>query len=68
MDIPLVIINPIKGTYFKFAIEVNGEVFHADKEKDNLKLQELLYKDWVLFTIWVFSNTKKQKNYGTIDT
>lgn len=68
VDIPLVIINPIKGTYFKFAIEVNGEVFHADKEKDNLKLQELLYKDWVLFTIWVFSSTKKQKNYGTIET
>lgn len=68
VDIPLVIIDQEKGAFCKFAIEVNAEIFHADKEREDLKLQELLYKDWFLFTIWLFDNAKKQNTYGAVET
>lgn len=64
VDIPIVIIDMLTENIFKCAIEFNAEFCHkTDNNKDKL----LNDKGWKLFTVWQFSSTKTQKEYGIIE-
>jgi hypothetical protein len=67
IDIPIVIVDSLKGTIYKFAIEINGDYFHEDNAKEIEKSKILLNKNWNYYSIWLFSSTKTQKDYGKID-
>jgi hypothetical protein len=68
VDIPVIIIDVIRGLFFKFAIELNGEIYHSEIDRENIKCQELVNKGLVLFTIWQFGSTRTQTEYGDMET
>lgn len=50
VDIPIIIIDNNKNTYYKYSIEYNGEKWH-DEERDNVKSFRLIQNGWNHFII-----------------
>ena len=49
IDIPVIVINNLQGTYVKIAIEYNGETYH---QKEDTKKKKLLKKnDWIYYEV-----------------
>lgn len=67
VDIPIIVINIKNSKFFKFAIEVNGDIFHSDESRELIKNDELTNSGWILFTIWQGGSKEIQKKYGEIN-
>lgn len=66
IDIPIIIIQD--NNIYKFAVEVNGDIWHQDNEKENLKTNLAKGRGYKLFYILLSGNTRIQKNeYGKVD-
>lgn len=55
IDIPIVFINKTSGKIYKYAIELNGKIWHEDNkphhERDQKKINMIEETDWKLITI-----------------
>lgn len=65
VDIPVVIIDKQTTKVFKIAIEYNGDSFHEDDEK---KIEALGNKGWIYFSVVEMGSTKKQREFGAIES
>ena len=67
IDVPIIIINLLNQRIERYAIEVNGDIYHKDKDKEQIKIDLLKNKTWIYYAIWFANGVKRQKAYGTID-
>ncbi len=68
VDIPIIIIDSLKKKVYKFAVEINGDIFHKDDDREKIKIKLLNNKNWIYYSIWQSHSTKEQKvKYGTIE-
>lgn len=62
IDIPIIIIKDSK--IYKFAIEVNGNYWHLDEERDKIKNKALKDKGYKHFILWQCSTNEQRENIG----
>ncbi|MDF2883751.1 MAG: hypothetical protein K0R54_4315 [Clostridiaceae bacterium] len=68
VDIPIIIMDEMNSKIHKFGIEVNGDIFHKDKAREEKKIKLLKDKNWIYYPIWNTNRAKDQENiYGTIE-
>lgn len=66
IDIPIVIIN--NGEIFKYAIEINGDYWHKNRQcQDAIKLAKAESAGYKTFTIWQHKLKKDQDKCGSIE-
>lgn len=66
VDIPVVVLNKKRGSVYKFAIEFNGDIWHAKSkeqvDKDKQKESFLKQQKWIYIPIDYTSNSKTDVN------
>jgi hypothetical protein len=66
VDIPIWVTSKLSKKLYKFAVEYNGDAYHekVSDEKKEAVIQEI---GWIYLSIWEFSSTKTQKEFGNVD-